>query len=133
MVNSNKMVSSWLTRAGRDLRTAKALFDLGDDFFENAAYHSQQCAEKAIKGWLASHKKAFKKSHDIKYLLDLVSQIDSGLARSLAAATDLSNYAIAARYPDAVEEIEINKAKVSESIKIAEDVYQKLSKMLSSG
>jgi HEPN domain-containing protein len=37
----------WLLKAKRDLDTAKALLE--KSYFDTAIYHTQQCAEKALK------------------------------------------------------------------------------------
>ena len=39
----------WLLKAERDLDTAKVLLE--NAFHDTAIYHTQQCAEKALKGY----------------------------------------------------------------------------------
>ncbi|WP_342452697.1 HEPN domain-containing protein [Thermococcus stetteri] len=44
--------------------------------YDYAAFHAQQCAEKALKAFLVWSGKPLKKTHDIGELIILCSQID---------------------------------------------------------
>jgi len=46
------MTKLWFKYAIRDLKASKALVEMGSNYKHAAAYHAQQCAEKAIKGYL---------------------------------------------------------------------------------
>lgn len=46
------LVRRWLTKSRRDLLSAKRLARGSEPYLDTAIYHCQQCAEKAIKGWL---------------------------------------------------------------------------------
>jgi HEPN domain-containing protein len=124
------MVASWFAKASKDLRLAKAVFDYGEDFLEASGFHSQQCAEKSIKGFLTLHKIPFRKTHDIKELLKSVAALDIELAKLLKPAINLTNYAVAYRYPDASDIEEVTKEKATQAAKIAEQVYQELSRRI---
>ncbi len=64
-----------------------------------ALYHSQQAAEKALKGFLVANGTSYPLSHDIGKLLDLCAKIDSDLDAALSPAVDLTQFAIRFRYP----------------------------------
>ena len=55
----------WLLQAAKDLRAARLL---ETEEPSRSVFHSQQAAEKAIKGFLAFHDTLFRKTHDIREL-----------------------------------------------------------------
>ncbi|CAN5146524.1 hypothetical protein BH23CHL1_BH23CHL1_17780 [soil metagenome] len=61
-------------------------------------FHSQQCAEKSLKGFLLWHEQRFGKIHDIAILVSSCEKIDPEFAL-LAPAAELSDYAVDFRYP----------------------------------
>ncbi len=76
----SSMVKLWFTYAARDLKTAKLCIDRGPEFKNISAFHSQQCIEKAAKGFLAKHKVRFSKVHDLEKLAGEIFQVDPELA-----------------------------------------------------
>jgi len=66
-------VEAWLYKAKNDLKSALKLLDGDDPIMDTAIYHTQQCAEKALKGYLAFKKKPLKKTHDIELLVEICS------------------------------------------------------------
>ncbi len=120
----------WFNKAAKDLRTARALLDLNEnDYLENAIFLCQQGAEKSIKGYLAKHKIRFKKTHDIKFLVDLLENLNPDLAESLRPAEILSTYAVAVRYPEEVEATEplvIDRDLTEGAFKIASWAFKEL-------
>jgi HEPN domain-containing protein len=63
-----KEAVKWLEQAAKDRHSAKALAEVEPS---RSVFHSQQAAEKAIKGFLTFHQIAFRKTHN---LTDLGSQ-----------------------------------------------------------
>ena len=47
-----RTVGHWLRKARHDLRSAHRLYTDAPPLLGTAAYHCQQAAEKALKGWL---------------------------------------------------------------------------------
>jgi HEPN domain-containing protein len=86
----------WLENAWQDLRVVE--FALAAPIPNQAAYHSQQLAEKSIKGLLAYFDEPFGKTHKIAVLAPLVAAHDPSLGPLLARAESLSEF-IDARYP----------------------------------
>ncbi len=75
---------------------------MGSQYKEISGFHSQQCAEMAIKGLLAFNQIRFSKTHDLERLAGEVKQLDHELARSiLRSAKPMTDLAVAYRYPDA--------------------------------
>jgi HEPN domain-containing protein len=60
--------AAWLQKAGQDLRRVeRCLADEPPDV-EDALFHCQQAAEKALKAFLTWHDQPFKKTHDLAAL-----------------------------------------------------------------
>lgn len=114
-----KIAKDWLGLANTDLVGAKALFEIGDKFFALSAFHAQQAAEKALKGYLVYNSIRAPKSHDVADLLALIGTKDPELAILLKSCEELTNYAVAYRYPDAQKK-SLSKNMVEEAIIQAE-------------
>ena len=65
---------AWFGKGNSDLRSAQALLALDPPETETAAFHSQQAAEKYLKGLLAYHGDDPPRTHDLAVLLDLALQ-----------------------------------------------------------
>ncbi len=82
----------------------------GDYPADSVCFHSQQAAEKALKGALAFDGIVAPFTHDLVRLVGLLS---SQTAEVLADATSLSPYAVASRYPDADEKYDYDQARLA--------------------
>jgi len=122
-LGSVKVAKEWLSYANVDLVGAKALTDLGEKFYPLAAFHAQQCAEKAIKGYLVYQSVRVPKTHDMADLLALVELKDPVFAKQVQASASLTDYAVAYRYPDAQKE-PLKLHIVESVIGIAQSVLQ---------
>lgn len=67
---------------------------------ESVGFHAQQCAEKAIKGYLTLHSIAFEYCHDLSYLIDLCVPLDADFEQFRTEVDQLTPYAVEFRYPD---------------------------------
>src|ERR1700677_4016694 len=76
---SSRMVRLWFSYAARDLKMAFGALQYGNHFKNEAAFHSQQCVEKAMKGYLAFHRVRPPPTHDLVELARLIKKIDKGL------------------------------------------------------
>ncbi len=97
------MTKKWFQFAIRDLKAAKALVDLGTEHKHAAAYNAQQCAEKAIKGYITFCNSRVPKTHDLEVLGKLVESFDPRLAKLILKHKSLSDLAVNFRYPDSEE------------------------------
>lgn len=105
-------VEQWLRYAAEDLLEAQ-----GARFPRNAAYHAQQAAEKALKALIFHLGGEPARTHDLtQLLLDIVSLEPALGSRLLAAhqntAAELTRFAVAPRYPGAVD-ISLQQAQAS--------------------
>ena len=98
------LVRNWLKKARRDLLSARRLARGKDPYFDTAIYHCQQTAEKAVKGWLVYHDQSFEKTHDLRLLVTLASEIEPRFTGWFDVAEQISPYATAYRYPGEVLE-----------------------------
>ena len=68
----SRLVRQWIEKADHDLRNAEHTLTIADDCpFDTVCFHAQQCVEKYLKGWLASRRIDFPRSHDLVVLLNL--------------------------------------------------------------
>jgi HEPN domain-containing protein len=89
---------AWLTRAKTDIAAGR--FELtAEPPFAAHALHAQQAAEKAMKGYLTWHGRAFRKTHSLVELGGACAGIDATLASLLRRAAPLTQYAWKYRYP----------------------------------
>jgi HEPN domain-containing protein len=95
---------AWLRKAAIDLRGAEADLAAAPPIREDAVFHCQQAAEKALKGFLTYHQQPFGKTHDLRDLSRKCLEIDPALEPTLEPAIPLTWYAWKFRYPGAPEE-----------------------------
>ncbi len=88
----------WLLKADNDLNAAKILYQA--NCLDVAIYHTQQCAEKALKSFLALCKHQIVKTHDLVSLVALCKQFDPKFSRISSLAEKLTPFATIFRYPD---------------------------------
>lgn len=93
------LVRKWLKKARRDLLSAKRLAGGKEPYLDTAIYHCQQTAEKAVKGWLVYQDQSFEKTHDLRLLVTLASEIEPKFTEWFDVAEQVSPYATAYRYP----------------------------------
>ena len=97
-----KQHEAWLFKAGNDLASARKLMSGEKAIPDTAIYHAQQCAEKALKAYLAFSNQPIQKSHDLELLSDLCSDLDEQFNSIIDDAKLLTPYHTAFRYPDIV-------------------------------
>jgi len=65
--------NAWLIKANHNLKAARKLTKSCDEakelLLDIAIYHAQQCAEKALKGFLVFKKQCIEKTHDLEFLV----------------------------------------------------------------
>ena len=85
------------------LREAAVTIDPNPDA---VCFHAQQCAEKYLKARLVLADIAFRKSHDLLYLLELIVQVEPTWRYLHDSLFELTTFAVAIRYPglDATED-----------------------------
>lgn len=110
-------LDAWFGKARDDLRAAEVMLSIEPPLLDDAAFHCQQAAEKAIKGLLVARGVPFKRVHDIRPLADTVTATDPDLEDLLDDAAELTEYAWLFRYPG--EPIELTSEEVREALETA--------------
>jgi HEPN domain-containing protein len=95
-----ELVEEWFDFASNDLIAAKHLFeDVYPKQLAISCFHSQQAAEKALKGFLVSKGIIPPKIHDLKALCKLCIEKDSSFDAIADISAKLTIYGVASRYP----------------------------------
>ena len=117
-MSDSKLVEEWFKYSRNDLISAYHLFeDLHPRQSEIACYLSQQCVEKALKGYLFFKEVEPPRTHNLVELCQMCMQYDSTFSDILDACSDLTPYGVAVRYPnelavdDAIANLTINKVQ----------------------
>ena len=115
------MTNEWLMFANNDLISARHLFeDLYPKQTYIAAYHSQQCAEKALKAFLVLNDIDPPKTHDLEQLVDLCKNIDAAFSEVEMDCKKINPYGTTSRYP---KEILVDDIIAKNLIERAQKVY----------
>jgi HEPN domain-containing protein len=115
-------VRAWLQKAANDLRGAAIDLAASPPLIEDALFHCQQAAEKALKGLLTAHDRPFRKTHDLDELSRACEAIDPALTAVLTVARDLTAFAWEFRYPGTTGSPTEQEAR--DALKTAREVYE---------
>jgi len=95
-----ELARQWLAKARNDLLSADNNLRAAEVPYDAVCFHSQQAAEKLLKGFLVAHSRAFPLTHDLVVILEIILPLAPEaecLRRPLAVLTP---YAVDIRYPD---------------------------------
>ena len=109
----------WMVKAEHDLLSANKLFETG--LYDTAIFHTQQCAEKALKGFLALKRMPLQKSHDLVLLNNLCKEIESSFNQLTDECVFLNTRDVQFRYPS--EEMEPTREEIAQAIIFAEKIF----------
>jgi len=112
-------IKEWMDKADHDLGSAKLIFLHIPEYFDTIAFHCQQAAEKYIKAVLVHYEIEFIRSHNLIYLLDLLSKRIEIPEDQYDKAILLNGFSIQIRYPD--KTIYLTKQELETSITIAQE------------
>jgi HEPN domain-containing protein len=101
----------WIRYAKSNLRMAEIALGNPGILLEDACFHAQQCAEKALKGLLTKLNIPFPRTHAIEVLLDLLANAGIEVQSNIDDADTLTQYAVQTRYPGKWEEIDSGEAE----------------------
>jgi len=119
---TRRKVREWLAYADDDLRFAHlglAVPGKQGPPYRLVAYHAQQCAEKYLRAYLVWRGVDFPRTHNISTLLELCSDY-AQWPPTLRDAEELTDYAVATRYPG--EAAEVTAQDAQRAIEVAEQV-----------
>jgi HEPN domain-containing protein len=113
---------TWLLNAARDLRAGEAALASAEPIPEDAVFHAQQAAEKALKAFLAWHDIPFRKTHDLREVGRQCVTVESTLAPLCERAEILTPFAWQFRYP-AEHFQEVPAADARQALDLAREVF----------
>ncbi len=112
-------VNLWIEKADHDLGSAKIIYMHLPDYFDTIAFHCQQSVEKYLKALLLYYQINFLRSHDLIYLLELLSakiEIDTNTFKK---AFLLNSFSVQIRYPNKV--LNLSKEELETAIEISQE------------
>lgn len=120
-MNTYDLAKEWLKYAKSDLNTAKHMFeDVYPKETEITCYHSQQCAEKSLKGFCILKNVEPAKTHDLIALCNICITINNSFHVILDECSRLNPYGVAVRYPN---ELAVDETIAKKAITMAQKVY----------
>ncbi|HEY3388634.1 MAG TPA: HEPN domain-containing protein [Prolixibacteraceae bacterium] len=115
-----KEIEQWIIKGDHDLGTAKITYLYIPEYLDTVTFHCQQAVEKYLKAYLIFQSIPFKFTHDLVYLVDLITQKDSDFHNYYDSVSELQGYAVEVRYPN--ETIFLSKEKVEKAMTITRNV-----------
>ena len=112
----------WLSRARSSLAIARAGTNISGVRLEDLCFNTQQAVEKALKGLLIHLHQEFRYTHDLAELLAQLEEAGQEVPDRIRWAVDLTDYAVATRYPGALEPV--TQEEYKEAVAIAEEVVR---------
>ena len=113
------LINEWIEKADHDLGSAKLIYSHLPDYYDTIAFHYQQAVEKYIKAMLVYFDVEFQRTHNLIYLLELLSgkiEIDDN---RYDKAILLNGFSVQIRYPD--KTIYLTKEELEFAILISQD------------
>ncbi len=129
MDDRDELVKNWIVKSQHDLLAAQKLSIDSEIYADIAIYHCQQSAEKAIKGFLILHDRAFPRTHDLRLLIQLAIVINTSFEDYQEAAELLTPYATEFRYPSDV--MQPTTEELQEAIEKASEIFNFITSLLS--
>lgn len=112
-------LKEWVRKADYDLGTTIIIRKYIPEYTDILAFHCHQAVEKYLKCLLEYHSIPFKKSHDLRYLLDLFENIIPITSNKYDKAIKLNSFGVKIRYPDII--IKLNENDCIAAIEITEE------------
>ncbi|HXK93572.1 MAG TPA: HEPN domain-containing protein, partial [bacterium] len=107
-----------------DLAAAQTLLRENPQVTDVICFHTQQCVEKALKGYLTYVGRHVEKTHHLPLLLGYCVEHDPELMCLETIVKRLTPYAVEVRYPDDWREISVEEA--SAALQFAEEALKQI-------
>jgi HEPN domain-containing protein len=115
-------IKQWIIKGDHDLGTAQITYLYIPEYLDTVTFHCQQAVEKYLKAYLIFLVTPFKFTHDLIYLLELISEKDTDFDVYYDLLSELQGYAVEVRYPN--DTIYLSKEKVEKAIQIAREIRE---------
>lgn len=119
MSADSQKVADWIEKADHDLGTAKLIYLHIPEYFDMIAFHCQQATEKYIKAILLFFEIEFERTHNLIYLLELLSKRIDITGELFDKVILLNGFGVQIRYPD--HKIFLTNEELETSIQISQD------------
>lgn len=121
-MNPGNNPMEWIRIAEMDLSSSHYLFDNHQPKpLEIVCFHTQQSAEKMLKGFLVMHGAEIPKIHDLNVLWNMCLEIDEAFDEIYKPITSLNRYSVIPRYPN---ELQIEARDAREALEHADIVME---------
>lgn len=120
MNESIEEIVKWIIKGDHDLGTAKITYFHISEYLDTVTFHCQQAVEKYLKAYLIFQNESFRFTHDLVYLLDLITRNDSDFENYYDEVSELQGYAVEIRYPNEI--IYLSDEKVQKALIIARNI-----------
>ena len=119
MSEKSDLINEWIEKADHDLGSAKLIYLHIPEYFDTIAFHCQQATEKYLKSILVHYGMNFQRTHNLIFLLDLLSQQIKVEEQLYDKAITLNGFSVQIRYPD--KTLFLTKYELETAIQIAQD------------
>jgi HEPN domain-containing protein len=119
MSEIDKNIKEWIDKGDHDLGSAKLIYLHIPEYFDTIAFHCQQATEKYLKSMLLHYNIEFQRTHNLVYLLDLLSQKLEVSDEIYDKAIVLNGFSVQIRYPD--NTLFLTKQELELSIAISDE------------
>ena len=117
-------ITSWIIKGDHDLGTAKVTYIHIPEYLDTVVFHCQQAVEKYLKAYQLFLEMPIKKTHDLVYLIDVISQKDKSYVSLFDFVSELESYAVEVRYPNEI--IYLTSEKIEKAITVAKTIRKKV-------
>ncbi|MBA7592549.1 hypothetical protein ES708_34736 [subsurface metagenome] len=118
-MNYRDLSNEWLNYAIQDLASAHFLRKMKPQLPEIICFHCQQAAEKALKAYLALHKKNIPYIHDLTVLNRSCAEIDDKINELYSSCEQLNDFSVKTRYPT---DHELSEKDIPEALRNASKI-----------
>jgi HEPN domain-containing protein len=119
MSGIRNIVKEWIEKADHDLGSAKLIYLHLPEYFDTIGFHCQQATEKYLKSMLEHFEIEYQRTHNLVYLLDLLSLKMDIQDEIYDKAILLNGFSVQIRYPDTT--IYLTKDELETAIKISQE------------
>lgn len=120
MKETKDLLKRWMQFAKEDLIVAKEILKSKFPIYRAACFQCQQSAEKYLKAYQIFFEIRIVKTHDLVTIIETLISFDKDLEQFKIKSKEITNYAVAYRYPDDFEDI--TKQQVEEAILFATEI-----------
>jgi len=127
MVNAELKFEEWKRYAEEDRQMAEIAIRASGPA-NQICFHAQQMAEKYLKGFLMFSRKRFKKTHQLRYLLDICEEVNASFQELRVDVIYLTQFYIETRYPGDIPDFSTHECKEAfqAALRIKEFILEKV-------